>query len=210
MSLKTLSNQVVALAGIAQASYLVQQLATCGSADQDAMQASVESILKLDADSVGDVYGGLKGVRVGLQQLNDQLGSTDIHNPESARYSAAIVFLEKQLSNNPDMLAKIHSGIETAQLQSEHFGTLHENILASLGDLYHSTISNLQPRIMVNGDPAYLARPDIVNKIRTLLLAGIRSAMLWRQCGGTRWKFLFYRRRLYAETQRLLALLDKL
>ncbi len=208
MSLKNISNQVVALAGIAQATYLVQQLATRGNADQQAMSASIGSVLKLDADSVGDIYGGLAGVKIGLQQLNQQLGNTKIHNPESARYSASVVFLEKKLSENPDMLEKIHVGIETAQAQAEYFGTLHENVLANLGDLYHGTISTLQPRIMVNGEPAYLSNPDTVNKIRALLLAGIRSAMLWRQCGGTRWKFLLYRRKLFEESQRLLDLLQ--
>lgn len=198
----------MALAGIAQATYLVQQLATKGSADQTAMSASIASVLKIDAPSVGDIYGGLAGVKVGLEQLRTQLGSTKIHNPESARYSASAVFLEKQLSNNPDMLNKIRAGLETTQAQAEYFGTLHENVLAQLGDLYHKTISTLQPRIMVNGEPVYLSNPHIVNKIRALLLAAIRSAMLWRQCGGTRWKFLLYRRKLFDESQRLLDLLE--
>jgi len=57
---------------------------------------------------------------------------------------------------------------------------------------------------MVNGDQEYLSRPDIVNKIRACLLAGIRSAILWKQCGGTRWKFLFYRKKIQAELQKLL------
>lgn len=209
MSIETLSNQVIALAGIAQASHLVQQLATKGSADQDAMRASIGSILKITADSVGEIYGGLNGVQLGLQQLHEQLGNTEIHNPESARYSASIVFLEKQLSNRPEMQEIIHKGVEKAQLQSEHFDILHENVLANLGDLYHSTISTLHPRIMVNGEPNYLSNQDNVNKIRALLLAGIRSAMLWRQCGGARWKFLLYRRKLYNETSRLLDYLAK-
>ena len=204
MSLNTITNQTIALAGIAQAAALVQQLATKGNADSEAMESSLGSILKIDSESIEDVYGGLKGVKLGLEQLERQLTGKNISNPEQARYSASLVFLEKQLSKNKKMLNTIHIGVEKAQAQAEHFGPLHENVLASLGDLYHSTISTLKPRVMVNGEQVYLSNPDTVNKIRSLLLAGIRSTLLWRQCGGSRWKFLFFRIKLQDEVQRLL------
>lgn len=204
MQLNTITNQTIALAGIAQAAALAQQLAISGQADQDAMQASVSSILKVDAADVLDVYSGLTGVRLGLQELSSQLTGNKIANPEQARYAASMVFLEKQLSNQPALLKKISQGIDKAQAQSEHFGVLHENIIANLGDLYHTTVSTLQPRIMINGEQEYLNRNDIVNKIRTVLLAGIRSAMLWRQCGGSRWKFLLFRKKIQVEIQQLL------
>lgn len=207
MRLNTYTNQTIALAGIAQATFLVHQLATQGKTEQNALQGSIGSVLKIDSENVADVYGGLAGVKTGLQELDKQLRNTRIHNPESARYSASVVFLERKLQKDSNMLKTIHTGIERAQAQAEHFGPLHENVLANLGDLYHSTISTLQPRIMVNGDPNFLSNPDVVNKIRSLLLAGIRSALLWQQCGGTRWKFLFYRRKLQEETQRLLSTL---
>ncbi len=204
MQLNTITNQTIALAGIAQAAALVQQLATTGTADAAAMEASIASILKIDSDSVIDIYGGLSGIKLGIEQLNEQMTGYKIVNPEQARYSASLVFLEKQLSSRPDMIKTIRKGVEKAQTQSEHFDPMHENVLANLGEIYHSTISTLQPRIMVNGDPAYLSRPDIVNKIRALLLAGIRSAILWKQCGGTRWKFLFFRKKIQTELENLL------
>jgi high frequency lysogenization protein len=203
MPLNTLTNQTIALAGIAQAAALVQQLATTGKADQDAMHATIGSILKIDADSVADVFGGLSGVKTGLERLQQQITGKGIASPEQARYAATLVFLEKQLAGRAEMQRTIHAGVLKAQAQAEHFGLLHENVLANLGDLYHQTISTMQPRIMVNGDPNYLSNPDAVNKIRSLLLAGIRAAMLWRQCGGTRWKFLFFRKKLQDEVQRL-------
>lgn len=204
MQLNTITNQTIALAGIAQAAALVQQLATTGTADADAMEASIASILKIDSDSVIDIYGGLPGLKLGLEQLHEQMTGYKIVNPEQARYSASLVFLEKQLSGRKDMLKTIRNGVEKAKLQSEHFSPMHENVLANLGEIYHSTISTLQPRIMVNGEPGYLSRPDIVNKIRALLLAGIRSAILWKQCGGTRWKFLFFRKKIQVELENLL------
>jgi high frequency lysogenization protein len=195
MSLNTFTNQAIALAGIAQATALVNQLATTGTADPVAFKASIGSLLKIDSANVIDVFGDLAGIKLGLEQFQQQISGAVTHS-ESARYAAALVFLERQLADQPDMLKKIRVGIEKAQAQAEYFDVVHENVLASLGDLYLNTISTLQPRIMINGDEQFLSRSDIVNKVRALLLAGIRATLLWRQCGGARWKFLFYRQKL--------------
>ncbi|MEY3288466.1 MAG: hypothetical protein RLZZ419_708 [Pseudomonadota bacterium] len=204
MQLNTITNQTIALAGIAQAAALVQQLSTKGTADQTAMEASIASVLKIDSDSVIDIYGSLDGIKLGLTQLNIQMTGFKIVNHEQARYCASLVFLENQLSSRKDLLNTIQIGISKAQAQSEHFGLLHENVLANFGDIYQNTISTLQPRIMIHGNEVYLSKPETANKIRACLLAGIRSAILWRQCGGTRWKFLFYRKKIQAELQILL------
>jgi len=204
MSIKSITNQTLALAGIAQAAALVEQLASTGNADALAMETSIASLLKIDSESVLDVYGGLNGLKLGLKQLDMQMTGYKIANAQQARYSASIVFLEHQLETRKDLLKTINTGILKAQAQTEHFDLLHENVLANLGDIYQNTISTLQPRIMVNGDQAYLSRPEVANKIRACLLAGIRSALLWKQCGGTRWKFLFYRKKIQAELQTLL------
>ena len=208
MPINTTTNQAIALAGLSQACLLVQQIATTGTADNSAIETSINSILSVDSEGVIDIYGELSNLKPGLKQLEQQLLSKTAANPEQARYAASLVILEKQLANRPEMLTKISTGISVAQAQSESFGILHENVLAKLGDLYHSTISTLQPRIMVNGEQEYLGQPNTVNKIRALLLAGIRATMLWRQCGGTRWKFLFFRKKLQDEVEFLLNQVD--
>lgn len=207
MTKNTITNQAIALAGISQAAAIVQQLATTGKAETDAFEANIKSLFTSDEEGIANVFGGLEGVRLGLNQLNQQLTGYNIDNPEQARYAASLVFLEKQLSGKPEMMHTIFKGIERAKNQSEHFGMFHENVLANLGDIYHTTISTLQPRIMVNGEQEYLANPDIVNKIRAVLLSGIRCAILWKHCGGKRWKFLFFRKKLQDE---VLALLNQI
>ena len=208
MPLNSITNQTIALAGISQACLLVKQLATTGTADNAAIETCINSLLRIDSDSVIGIYGELSNLKPGLKQLEQQLISQAISDQDQARYAACLVFLEKQLSNHPDMLKKITIGIDRAQAQSESFGILHENVLANLGDLYHSTVSTLQPRIMVNGEEEYLSQPNTVNKIRALLLAGIRATLLWRQCGGARWKFLFFRKKLQKELTFLLSQVD--
>lgn len=204
MTLNSLRNQTLALAGIAQACFLVRQQATTGNADPQAMSASIGSLLQIDAPSVDDVFGGLAGLKIGFEQLDRQLTSRVVANAEQARYAAQLIYLQRQLAKQPTMLSTIRNGIERAQLQAEQYGVLHPNVLANLADLYHCTISKLQPRIMVTGDQQYLGDQSNVNKIRALLLAGIRASLLWRQCGGSRWHLLLLRRRLQRESQLLL------
>jgi high frequency lysogenization protein len=46
---------------------------------------------------------------------------------------------------------------------------------------------------MVQGNPVYLAQPPVVAEIRAILLCALRSAVLWRQLGGSQWD-LYLRR----------------
>ena len=208
MSFKTITYQTIALAGITQATYLVQKLATTGKADKEALQASLGSLLALEVDNPVDIYGGLSGIKLGLEQLQMQFKTHSIPNPEIARYAASLVFLESNFSENHSMQQTVRNKLKVAQAQSEHFGLMHENVIANLADIYHSTISTMNPRIMVNGDQTFLSTTEIVNKIRALLLSGIRSAMLWKQCGGSRWRFIFFRQKMRTEIDFLLSELE--
>lgn len=205
--LHTTRNQVIALAGLAQAVHLVQQIAKRGQADQEAFAASIGSVLKIDADSVEDVFGGLAGIKDGLLKLRQQLGGRESIDPEHARYSAMLVFLENKLEKRPDVQQKIREEIEQAALQAQKTSITDESVLEILAETYHKHISPLGPRIIVSGERIFLTDPDNAHKIRALLLAGIRATVLWRQCGGARWKFLLNRKKLQQETQ---ALLDQL
>ena len=83
-------------------------------------------------------------------------------------------------------------------------GATHPDLLARLGELYARRISPLGPRVMVQGNPVYLAQPGVVGEVRATLLAGLRSAVLWRQLGGSWWDLVLSRRRLVEEARALL------
>ncbi len=201
---KSIRNQTIALAGVAQAVYLVKQIAKTGSTDDEAMEASIKSILKIDSTSVEDVFDGLGGIRIGLQQLGKQLSGPPAIDGEQVNYAATLVFLERKLVKQPEFLEQIRTGIEIAAAEAEQLSTvLDEKILIKLADLYQNTISKLHPRIIINGEQAYLTDTENTTRIRALLLAGVRSAFLWRQCGGNRWKFLLYRKKIQEEIQQL-------
>jgi len=190
------NDRVMALAGIYQAAQLTQQIARRGMADTQAMSTSIGSLFKVDSSDVSEVYGGIAGIGDGLRLLRDQLSGAKQRDVELTRYIIALIQLEHKLSKHPDMLASISREIQEATRRLQHFSLLHPNILSHLAEIYKQSISTLQPKIMVKGEPPYLQNPDNINKIRALLLAGIRSAMLWRQVGGLRRQIIFKRRKL--------------
>jgi high frequency lysogenization protein len=201
--IRNLTNQTIALAGLSLSAQLVRNIARTGSADYDDLETAIASLLKINADSVPEVYGGLKNLKGALLLLERQLGSPDTVDTELARYAAALVYLEAKYRRQEAMQKAVRLGIERATAQSAHFGITHENVLAGLADLYQNNISQLTPRIVVVGEQAYLENKANANKIRALLLAGIRAAWLWRQCGGSRLGFMLNRRKLREEARRL-------
>lgn len=201
--IRTLTNQTIALAGLNQAVLAVRNIARAGATDADEMETCIGSLLKINADSVPEVYGGLRRLRSGLMLLERQLGPAEGVDAELARYAAALVYLEGKYRSQSAMQKTVRVGLERATAQAAHFSVAHENVLANLADLYQNTISQLSPRIVVVGEQVYLENPANANKIRALLLAGIRSAWLWRQCGGNRLGFLLSRAKLREEAWRL-------
>lgn len=207
---KNLQNQTLALAGLLQAGRLVSQIARRGMADSEPMQASLGSIMQTDAETAADVFAGIEGVEMGLQQIVEHLApASRQRDMDITRYVITLLALERKLARNGKMLDAIGRGIEEAQRQQTHFGLLHENTMAKLADIYLNSISTLTPRVMVNGEPHLLANPDNANRIRALLLAGIRAAVLWRQAGGNRWRLLLRRGSFADEATRLLAQINR-
>lgn len=205
-------DQVLALAGIFQSACLVQQLARTGHTDSAALRSSIQSTLALDAPDVETIYGGARGVRLGLELLNTRLtGKTQPSDMEMARYVVALVQLESVLRRKPMLLDDIRRGIDTARAQMKFFENdapvdgAHPLLLEKLAQVYSQTISTLTPRIMVSGEHGHLANPAIAARVRATLLAGIRSAVLWRQLGGRRWQLLFSRGRIARAATALLA-----
>ncbi len=202
--IKTYRNQALALAGLAQAVHLVQQIAKRGHVDREAMASSIASVLKIDADTVDDIYGGPEGLRDGLLKLLQQLGARQHIDPEHARYCAMLVFLQGKFAQQPKMQQQVREGVAHAADKARQTSILDDEVLETLANTYQQTLSTLGPKVIVSGERMYLSDPDNAIKIRALLLAGIRSVVLWKQCGGARWKFLFNRRRLQQATQALL------
>lgn len=201
---KNLQDITLALAGVIQATMLVEQVAKTGHVQQDAYKCNIESVFDLNPKDTLAVYGGnAQNLRLGLEALRDMLAGKHNHQ-DAMRYALGALHLQKKLAGRKDMLNTIANRIEQAANQAEHFSSTHENVVGNLGQIYSETISTFRFRIQVMGDYNYLQQTRIASQIRALLLSAIRSAMLWRQLGGNRWQFLLQRKALAEEVDKLL------
>ncbi|MGD8678096.1 MAG: high frequency lysogenization protein HflD [Chromatiales bacterium] len=198
------SDRTLALAAVYQAATLVDSMAQTGNAESEAVSSSLYSLFQQSPASAADVYGGIEGVKLGLMALRKQLTAPDREKLQIPKYALSLLVLAGKLKKDQDTLGIISEGIQQAQEKLSLYAHDHSNQIAAMADLYRQSISNISPRIMVKGQPLFLQNPDTQNRIRALLLAGIRSAVLWKQLGGSRLQLLFSRKRIVAETEELL------
>lgn len=199
----TLSDRALALAGMLQALAQVRRIADSGQSDAAAERAVMDSVFRIDAPDTEAVYGRAADLAPGLRLLQDYFGNR-LQDPALTRLAAAVLQLERRFVSEPDTVAAVRAGVEDLAAQAQANGSTHPDVLAALGVLYADTISHLRPRVMVTGNPHYLAQPGVVGEIRALLLAALRSAVLWRQSGGRAWDMLLSKRAMLEATQRWL------
>ncbi|MEO5963366.1 MAG: high frequency lysogenization protein HflD [Thermomonas sp.] len=192
-----IDDRVLALAGVLQALAQVRRIADTGQSEAATVEVALASVLRLEADTAEAVYGDAQGLRKGLGLLRDHLAN----NPRDealGKLALAVLQLERRFSREGEMAAKVGAGIASAAETAGHGDASHPDVISQLAELYAETISQLSPRIMVQGNPHYLGQAGVVAEIRALLLAALRSAVLWRHSGGSLLDFVFRRREMAA------------
>ncbi|MFT6985587.1 MAG: high frequency lysogenization protein [Psychromonas sp.] len=196
MSFHNLQSRSIAFAAMCQAAYLVDKLATKGLCpDAAAFDASLRSIMRTESDSPLEIFGGYESLAVGFKSMIEQLdNSGNKRNLQVTKYIIGMLALEKKLTANGSALNMLGERINQVQRQLAHFEIDDSNVLSNLDSIYKDLISNLGPKIQVNGNPSCLQQEQTQHKIRALLLAGVRAAVLWRQIGGKRRQLMFSRK----------------
>ena len=191
-SFTPLQQQVIALAGVVQAARMVDQVAKTGSYPVAFFEASMRSLFAFDAPTVDAVYGNIQGVKLGLRSVVDML--TDATNEDHVAmgaYVRGLLKLEDQFGKRPDLQEVVASRLGHVNFKAQHFSDDAVELAASISAIYQDTISHLPYRIKVKGNVQHLQQTKNADLVRTLLLAGLRSAHLWRQLGGRPRHFLF-------------------
>lgn len=183
--------RVLPLAGIIQAIHLVVGAAKHGMVSQDSLDKTLAPIFVQNPDSMAEVYAGTKNVTLGLNLLKELL--TDFRaeaHGDIVRYSLAVMGLERALAAEPEKLARLGTEIE-------RIGALHadseEMPVKELADVYEKILGTIEPRIKISGNRGHLQNVSNIQRIRALLMAALRSAVLWHQVGGRRWQLLLQR-----------------
>src|SRR5690606_25288349 len=200
MSDTSMDNRMLALAGVAQALAQVRRIADTGQADAAVLSTALDSVFRVDAASAEAVYGDASALRPGLLLLRSYFRN-ESEDALLPRLGLAVLQLERRFVRD-EAAERVHRRILALAPQAEREGSTHPDVLAALGALYANTVSKLRPRVMVQGNPHYLGQAGVVAEIRAVLLAALRSAVLWRQLGGSLWDFMLRRRQMLEAIQR--------
>jgi high frequency lysogenization protein len=195
----------LALAGVFQATELVRQAASHGTWSGYAATSCLHSLFMLESDSAPAIYGGSERMRLGVETMLAVLQGENRY-ADSLRYTVGLLQIEKKFRRSARLQDVIGSRLlEIAREGAELEPYEREDLQAQeISALYAETISNLSPRIVVNGKPQYLKNQRTVDWVRTLLLAGLRSATLWHQLGGGRFELMFGRKNIVRDAQSFL------
>ncbi|MEE9253375.1 MAG: DUF489 family protein, partial [Pseudomonadales bacterium] len=169
---------------------------------------TLRSVVVIDPPNLTEVYGGIEGVRLGVQLVAALLhrGAHGL-GPEVLRYVFSMIQAARHLRRRGDVVEHLGEELRAARGALGQEAAMHE-VAERLSGIYQNTLSTLDYRIKVFGRPQLLRRSDIADLVRALLLGGVRAAWLWHQLGGRRWRLLVDRNRLKASAIRLCANMD--
>lgn len=199
-------DRALALAGVVQAASQIGTAAHTGMVSQDSFEVCLRSLFVFNPASTLDIYGGTDALRPGLKLADTLLSS---FNPgahaDTVRYTLSMMAVERSLARHPDLFRYLGSQLQTiggdlpvesGDNEADQDAGNVDDLVDAVAVLYQETISTIEPRIRIMGSRRQLQNDINVQRIRALLLAGIRSAVLWHQVGGRRWQLLFARKSL--------------
>jgi len=200
--------QNVALAAVAQRSVFANNLTFEASASQSELTVSINPLLVINPTSINDICPGIANFSLELSTILELFNiGYPIENSETLRYILAILLLQNKLTRSQKMQSTLRERLEiidslywiTEKFYEDQPGNSlkQDHTLEELAKLYQDTISAFSFRIQIKGDTSILKNIKMANRIRSLLLAGIRSAVLWYQLGERRWRLVVYRKRIY-------------
>lgn len=185
MNKSAMHNKTIALAGVHLALSQIQQVAWHGATEQAQLQTSLQSLFIDQPNTHIAVYGSLEALKPGLAILKESL--TEYRKKtvlERLKYQNSLFSLTKRMNKNSYLVEQIGTTLELINEQHNQLEQMPE-LITRCAQLYQNTLSILKPKIIIYGQPEILAQSHQAATIRSLLLAGVRSTLLWQQAGGS-------------------------
>ena len=199
-------NKTIALAGLHQALTLIQDIAWKNTYSYPQIDASLLTLFVRDPDTYIEVYGNIDQVKPGLIALQTSFkDKQDKAALERARYMVGLMILSKKVLYNSSLSEQIGTTLNLLEEAADDLENQRNYVIERLAQLYKNTISKLNPRIIIYGKPEILNDSDNAAYIRALLLAGLRSAILWYQAGGTQFNLLLGKSKYLRTIDQMLA-----
>ena len=205
----------IALAALFQCCTQIQRIATTGYFDERAVASVIRSLIVTDPKTIDDIYQESDLV-VGFKQILDSFGKGDMSKAADTivitKMALKLITLAHNVEGNDKVFNRMSDEIDalTRAITTDHpdfltFGNTQvvntEENFHLFGSLYQSIISPNFAKLIIYGEERCLREVSNQEKIRALLLAGIRAVILWRQVGGRR-RFLVFRRKAILEYAR--------
>ncbi len=198
----------LALAGLVQAVHLVRELAHTGKIYEPAYEASIYSVLQTTAPDIASIYGNLSGIKTGLEKIIQVLSARNESTRPIVQHMLGLIHLQKKIARSPKLTHYLSQRLNQVSKQAEYFHLTHPTVIHNLADIYLHVANPFKFKIVVWGTHRSLSVNENMEKIRALLLAGLRSTVLWRQVGGSRWQLFFSREKIKKTAHTILAQIE--
>lgn len=193
MFLKNIKEQIYALAGLHQACLVVSNLAWRGEYENKDFDALINCIIDTKSTTIENIFISQNYIEKGLKHLKKQI-IDDIftRSSETRRYISSLEALVNKVGKSEEMISDIGKSID--KLDSTFNTFTYDEKTKIISDIYQTTLSKIEPRIVVSGKNEYLTKHDISSRIRTALFAGVRCVYLYQQYGGNKIKFFLFKK----------------
>ena len=196
-------DKTLALAAVFQAAGLASSLARRGQADNAAEAFLMRSALVMDTDDTAMIYPDTQGLTPGLTWLESCLqnqGRGLEQAGEIIRLVLAIIQVERHFERADKVQDQLRQRLQGINQQRQLSPEMSQSELANLlGAAYVDSLGSLDFRVQIRGDARQLQSPGMAERIRAVLLAGVRAVWLWHRLGGRRWQLMFSRGRILQE-----------
>lgn len=204
-----IKSETIALGALFQCCTQIQRIATTGYYDEKAVSCVLRALAVTDPKTVEDIYNP-DYLNVGFKQIIDSFSKSELTKSSDTiivtKMALKLISLAHSVERNQRIFQRLSDEIDALSkaVTTEHSDFLNDELNVGsistqnnfhlFGSLYQSIISPNFAKLLIYGDERFLKDTDNQEKIRALLLAGIRAVILWRQVGGRR-RFLIFRRK---------------
>ena len=189
-----IDKQLYSLAALYQSCNAISRIAWEGRYDEKDFIPLIKSILDVDSDDPLYIYSGSTSLKTGFEFLKKQvIDDIFTRSSETRRYISSIKNLVKKIDASSIIDENFRKRIDELN-NAEKENSIDQKIL-EIGQLYKDTFSKIEPRIVISGDNEFLQKDLNAARIRTALMAAIRSVYLWKSNKGSDLKFFLFKKR---------------
>ena len=205
--MSAIDKQLYSLAALYQSCNAISRIAWEGQYDEKEFLPLIKSILDVDSDDPLTIYQQPISLKSGFEFLKKQVVD-DIftRSSETRRYISSIKDLVKRINTSSIIDEQFRKRIDRLN-ENEHEKNT-DSIVLEIGQLYKDTFSQLEPRIVISGDNQYLKQDLNAARIRTALMAAIRSVYLWKSCNGSDLKFFLFKKKYISRIREIIEIMQ--